>query len=533
MTPGPDEGTLVSAPAPASAGAGLAKAAGIISLGNVSSRLLGMARELVKAHLFGATGLVSAFEVANVVPTMLFDLLVGGMISSALVPVLSDYVHSERTRDEFWQLVSTLLSIAAVFLVAIVLLAELLAPQIAWLFGARHFEDPTLWPAATRLLRISLPAILFLNVAGLVTGALYSLKRFTLPAFSATIFNATVVVVALLNPDRIEGLAWGVLIGALLQVLLQLPRLEWRQLRWRWQLTHPALRRIIGLYLPIVLGVVVSQVAIAISYNLATMTGDESIALMRYATTLIQFPLGLVGTAVSIAILPTLAQQAARKDGESDFKGTLAQGLNLELILIIPATVGLFVLAQPIVALAFERGGFLPAATRETATVLRFYLIGLPFAAIDQLLIFASYARKNTLTPALVGVLSVAVYLLVALVLIRPLGLYSLMIADSVKHMVHAGVMAYLLRHRFEGTRDRILATAAKAVLASTLMGLAVWALSTALPAPSTLTTRLVVVGGGGLAGLALYGFLIGLLQVREAQMLWNLVRSGFHRLVP
>jgi len=531
MTPGPDEGTLGPAPAPAVVG--VAKAAGIISLGNVSSRLLGMARELVKAHLFGATGLVSAFEVANLVPTMLFDLLVGGMISSALVPVLSDYVQSERARDEFWKLVSTLLSVAAVFLTAIVLLAQLLAPQLTWLFGARHFEDPTLWPAATRLLRITLPAILFLNIAGLLTGALYSLKRFTLPAFSAAVFNATVVVVALLNPNRIEGLAWGVLLGALLQVLLQLPRLDLRGLRWRWQLAHPALRRIIGLYLPIVLGVVVSQVAIAISYNLATKTGDESVAIMRYATTLIQFPLGLIGTAVSIAILPTLAQQAARKDGEADFRGTLAQGLNLELILIIPATVGLFVLAHPIVALAFERGGFLPAATRETATVLRFYLFGLPFAAIDQLLIFASYARKNTLTPALVGVLSVAVYLLVALFLIGPLGLYSLMIADSIKHMVHAGVMAYLLRGRFEGTRDRILSTAGKALLASTVMGLAVWALSAALPAATTLAGRVLVVGGGGLVGLALYSLLIGLLQVREAQMLWSLIRSRLDRVIP
>jgi putative peptidoglycan lipid II flippase len=531
MTPGPDNGTLASTPA--SPVAGVARAAGIISLGNVSSRLLGMARELVKAQLFGATGLVSAFEVANAVPTMLFDLLVGGMISSALVPVLSDYVGSERARDEFWRLTSTLLSVSAVLLAAIVVLAELLAPQIAWLFGARHFEDPTLWPAATHLLRIILPAILFLSIAGLLTGALYSLKRFTLPAFTAAVFNATVVVVALLNPERIEGLAWGVLAGAVLQVIMQFPHLEWKELRWRWSLAHPALRRMIKLYLPIVLGVVVSQVAIAISYNLATRTGDESVAIMRYATTLIQFPLGLVGTAVSVAILPTLAQQASSHDGDAAFRGTLAQGLNLELVLIIPATIGLFVLARPIVALAFERGGFLPAATRETATVLRFYLIGLPFAAVDQLLIFASYARKNTLAPALVGVLSVVVYLLVAFLLIGPLGLYSLMIADSVKHMVHAGTMVYLLRRRLGGVRDGILRTAAKALLASGLMGSVVWALSGLVPEASTLVHRIILVGGGGLVGLGLYGLLIGLFRVREAQLLWGLIRSRLPRGIP
>lgn len=531
MTPGLEEGTL--APAPASAVAGVARAAGIISLGNVSSRLLGMAREFVKAHLFGATGLVSAFEVANVVPTMLFDLLVGGMISSALVPVLSDYVHSERAQDEFWRLVSTLLSIGAVLLAAIVVLGELLAPQIAWLFGARHFDDPTLLPAATRLMRIILPAIFFFNIAGLLTGALYSLKHFTLPAFAAAVFNATVVVAALMNPERIDSLAWGVLVGALLQVAMQFPRLEWRKLRWQWQLAHPALRRIISLYIPIVLGVVVSQVAIAISYNLATQTGDASVAIMRYATTLIQFPLGLVGTAVSVAILPTLAQQATNSDRDTAFIGTLAHGLNLEIILIVPATVGLFVLAHQIVALAFERGGFLPAATWETATVLRYYLIGLPFAAIDQLLIFASYARKNTLTPALVGVVSVGVYLLVAFLLIEPLGLYSLMIADSVKHMVHAGSMAYLLRRRLGALRNGILNTTTKALFASLVMGLAVWALADILPPASTSIRRLIVVGGGGLVGFALYAVLVALLQVHEARLLCSLIRSRLCRRAP
>ena len=175
---------------------GVAKAAGIISLGNVASRVLGLARESVKANLFGATGLVSAFEVANIVPTMIFDLLIGGMISSALVPVLSDYVGPEGERKEFWRLASTLLSLAAVFLAAFVVLAELLAPQIAWLFGARNFDDPTLWPISTQLLRIMLPAVLFLNLSGLLTGILYSLKRFTLPAFTAAAFNTSIVVVS-------------------------------------------------------------------------------------------------------------------------------------------------------------------------------------------------------------------------------------------------------------------------------------------------------------------------------------------------
>ena len=508
---------------------GVARAAGIISLGNVASRALGLAREFVKADLFGATGLVSAFEVANIVPTIIFDLLVGGMISSALVPVLSDYGDSKRGRREFWQLVSTLLSLAAVVLAAFVVLAELFAPQIAWLFGARNFTDPALWPITTRLLRIMLPAVLFLNLSGLVTGTLYSLKRFTLPALTAAAYNAAIVVAALLWPERIASLAWGVLAGAIGQVILQLPALDLGQLHWRWNLGHPALRKIVRLYLPIVLGVIVSQAAIAISYNLATETGDASVATMRYATTLIQFPLGLVATAISVAILPTLARQANPDQNiaaPGSFQSTLAQGLRLVIILIIPATVGLFVLARPIVALAFEHGDFTAADTGLTAHVLRFYLIGLPFAAIDQLLIFAFYARKNTLAPALVGVLSVAVYLIVALALLEPMGLFSLMIADSIKHMVHAGVMTYLLHRRFGGIWSEITLTAGKAILASLVMGSAVWAAAAALPDLPALLQRLLVVGCGGTAGLLIYTLLISRLNVPEVQLLRDLIRS-------
>ncbi len=399
-----------------------------------------------------------------------------------------------------------------------------MAPQIAWLFGARHFDDPTLWAETSRLLRVMLPAVLFLNLSGLVTGALYSLRRFSLPAFAVAAFNASIVIGALLRPDRIDSLAWGVLAGAIVQILMQLPGLQLGRLRWRLQARHPALRRIILLYLPIVLGVLVSQVAIAISYNLATQTGDESVAMMRYATTLIQFPVGLVATAVSVAILPTLARQATQPDGDTDFNATLAHGLRLVLILILPATVGLYVLAHPIVGLAFEHGDFLPSATNQTSIVLRYYLLGLPFAAVDQLLIFAFYARRNTLAPALVGVLSVGVYLVIAMILIRPLGLYSLMIADSVKHMVHAGVMTWLLQRHTGGLHDQILSTGAKAVLSSAVMGAAVWGLFLVVSPGTELLRRLVVVVGGGGIGLVTYSIILKRLYVPELDALQSLL---------
>jgi putative peptidoglycan lipid II flippase len=492
--------------------------------------MVGLAREYVKADLFGATGLVSAFEVANIVPTMIYDLLVGGIISSALVPVMSDHAAPGRDRGEFWRLGSTLFSLAAVSLAIIVVVGELLAPQIAWLFGARNFQDPSLQQITTDLLRVMLPAVLFLNMSGLIAGTLFSLQRFTLPAFTAAVYNTTIVIVALLRPDQIGSLAWGVLAGSAAQLLLQLPGLELRQIRWVWNPGHPALRRIGKLYVPIALGVIVSQVAIGISYNLATQTGDESVALMRYATNLVQLPLGLVATAISVAILPTLAQQALLPSADPQFKTTLAHGLTVLMVLILPAATGMFVLARPIVGLAFEHGDFTSAATQTTSTVLRLYLLGLPFAAVDQLLIFAFYARKNTLTPALVGVASVVIYLAVAQLLIRPLGLYSLMIADSVKHVMHAAMMTLLLHRAIGGLSSRVGITALKALGASVTMGLVVWAVAEVTPASENLAGWLAAVGLGGTAGLVTYGLLVKQLDILELNAIRDRVLA---RLLP
>ncbi len=314
------------------------------------------------------------------------------------------------------------------------LLVVLFAPQIAWLVGANEFSNPALTGIAIDLMRMAAPTILFLGIASVLTGALFALKRFTVPAFIGAAFNGTIVIIALLRPDQITSLVWGMLFGSLLQIVLQLVALRDARLRWQFDWHHPAVRRILKLYAPILAGLVVNQLAIALSYNLATRTGDQSISYMKFATTLYQFPLGLVVTALSVATLPTLARQAT--DKLLAFKQTLSEGLRLVITLILPATAGLFALAVPIVSLLFEHGEFNTQDTEITALVLRVYLIGLPFAAVDQMLIFSSYARKDTWRPALVGVISIIIYSITAVILLRPLGLLSLMVADSVKHVV-------------------------------------------------------------------------------------------------
>jgi putative peptidoglycan lipid II flippase len=518
-------------------GGDIAQAALIVALGNVSSRFLGLVRETVISHLFGATGMVSAFRVASIVPTMTYDLLIGGMISAALVPVFSDYVTPDK-REELCRLASALFTLVAVVFSAVVLILEIAAPGVAWLLGGGF--DPDLLAETTRLMRLILPAVLFLGLSGAAAGLLYADKRFVYPAFGASVFNAGIVLMALFFGDRvgIASLSLGVLLGSILQLAIQLPGLRDMGLSFSLDLRHPGLRRMGGLYLPVALGLIVSQVGIGIDRNLASRTGEQSIAWMQNATTLIQFPLGLVAVAVSTAVLPSLSRLASSAD-MARFRRTLGMGLRVVILLIVPATAGLLILATPVVALLFEHGAFKPYDTVRTVQALRLYLIGLPFAAIDQLLIFAFYARKDTRTPVLVGVLGVLTYLIVALTLITPLGMLGLVLANSIQLSSHALIMLYLAHRYFDGLRDQGLGkSAAKVLIASAVTGVAVlitipWL--TRLAAVSATWGELLVVLSGGCLGLLIYGIMTWMLRVEDVTYLRKMVTarlaSGLQRI--
>ncbi len=533
---------------------GVVQAAAVLAVGNVFSRILGLVRETVKANLFGATGLLAAFEVAAYIPVSLFDLIIGGMVNSSLVPVFSDYA-TEKRRAELWQVLSMVLSAAALLLLLVVAVVEIFTPQVAGIIGARNFSDPKLTETAVRLMRLAAPAVFFMSIASILTGVLYALKRFTIPAFMGAVLNGAIVVSALLRPGQIDSLVWGLLAGSLLQIVLQwlaLRQASAAQMRltWRLELRHPAIRRILQLYTPIIGGLIITQLAVALSLNLATRIGDNSIAYMKFATTLIQFPLGLIVTALSIATLPTLSRQAL---GELEtFKQTMAEGIRLVITLILPATVGLFALATPIVALLFEHGEFTAHDTQVTAIVLRVYLLGLPFAAVDQMLVFASYARKDTLRPALVGVVSIIIYLATAVLLRQPLGalgqawaqaiglpaspgletlsngLLSLMVADAIKHMTHTALMVWLLRRQLAGWRGYgVTAVTLKSLLAATATGISAAAAAQQLARllPDGLPANALLVTLAGVSGIVIYAGMSYLLDIREARALPRLLR--------
>jgi putative peptidoglycan lipid II flippase len=410
---------------------GLARSASTLGLGNVTSRVIGVAREAVISWFFGSSGELSAFNLAARVPAMIYDLLVGGMLSAALVPVFSDYARAEK-RQELARVASAVLSLIAIAMGVIVILLEIFAVPVANILG--DFEDPALQLVLARCLRLMAPSILLFGLSGGVSGLLYALKRFNYAALGGAVFNLGIVIAApmLAGTIGIYALPLGVIGGSILQLAVMAPGRRCLRLRLSAAWGHPAVRRILRLYLPIALGLIVTQVQIIVDGRWASATGPQSVSWMRYATTLIQMPLGLVPVAVSLAALPSLSQRAAGRDWEG-FRAIFARGLRLITVLLIPATVGLWVLAVPLIALLFQHGNFTAADTEMTANALRLYLLGLPFAGVDFLLNYSFYARQNTRTPAIVGVIAVGLYFVVAASLKGPYGYLGLVFADSVK----------------------------------------------------------------------------------------------------
>ncbi len=533
-------------------GPGLARSAGLLALGSVGSRVVGLLREMVIATWFGAGGPVSAFRVAAQVPTLLYDLLVGGMLSAALVPVLSQTIQrsgetaqrsgdtaqrsgdtAQRDRSEFARLAGVLLGVFGTLLALLAVALWAAAPWLATLLaGGFRAENPELLALTTRLLRLMAPAVWFFSLAGLLTAFLYALQRFSFPALATALFNLGVVLCVPLLASRIgiAAAALGVLAGSLAQVgvLAWDVRRAGYSLRPRFEWRHPALRRIVRLYLPVAAGLAVMLFQVGLDRRLASGTGAQSIAWMANATTLQQMPLGLISVAIALAALPSLSRSFAAGD-EGAFRRTLGQGLRFVLLLITPAAVALALLAEPVTRLLFERGAFTPQDTQAVAGALRIYLVGMLFAAVDFPLNYAYYARGNTLLPALVGMASVAVYVAVALTLVEPLGYRGLVWADTAKQAAHAVTMLLLLGRTLQRLQAGMVRGLWPLALAAGAMALAL-ALVDALLARAGMAgvpadlLRVVVAGG---AGGAVYVAVLRVLRVEEMAGVWQRLGIG------
>ncbi|HEX2034590.1 MAG TPA: murein biosynthesis integral membrane protein MurJ [Chloroflexota bacterium] len=529
MRPPPAVGTAVHAPRLH----GLAVAAVLIMLGNVVSRLLGLVRGQTIGALFGTSYSADVFNAANRVPTMVYDLLIGGAITAALVPVFSEYAERDARRhattedpagdSDLARLAGTVLGLALAVLVPIVALLMAFAEPLMSLLGVGF--APQVQAQGILLVRLALPAVVLQGVAAVLMGVLYALHRVSLPSYSAAVYNLAIVVCALaLTPLLgVTSLVVGILVGATAQVVLQLPGLRGLRLRPRLDLAHPGVRRIVRLYAPVAAGLLVSAAVVTLDTRLASQTGEGSLAAMLYATNLVQFPLGLVATALSFAALPVLSRygQGAGGAREAGFQRTLGLGIRAALLLIVPATVALIMLRVPIVRLLYERGAFDAAGVDLTALALLYYAPQLPFVAVDQLLIAAFYAVQNTRLPVLVGVAGAGLYTVVALGTVAHLGMAGLVLANTVQNSAHAVILLVFLWRLIGTLRPLGLVGATLRVGAAGLLMAATLLLVQALrPVPEGvigLIAYLALAGGSG--GLV---YLLVLAALRSEELVYT-----------
>jgi putative peptidoglycan lipid II flippase len=518
----------------------LVASASFIMVGNLLSSLLGMVRLQVLNGLFGQGAETGAFFAALRIPQQFFDLLVGGAISGALIPTFVDYSAPEKRR-ELWRIFSTIITLVALLTGLVAGLLILFAPL--YLPALIQFQDSSTYTLTLALTRLVLPSVLILGLFAVGAAMLYALRSVIFASWASGLYHVGIIlgaaagVIILGQHYGIYGAAAGVLLGALGEVTLIGIGLARQGARYRpaLDLKHPAVRQIARLYGPVMLGLVISVIGQQIDLRLATSTGEANVGALASGNALVQFPVGLVAAALSFAILPTLTSHAS--DGNTnEFKRTLRLGIKLGLLLMIPAMVGLAVLRQPVVAVILRHGAFDAAAVDRTSLALLNYSYQLPFLVLDQLLIAAFYARKNTRTPVLIGIVGWLFYLAVALPLVGSIGMPALAFANTFQNSMHALILLVLLRRAIGPLAgEGLLGALGKICLAAGIMGALCWALLQLVsPLPlfslAHFTGQLLTVAITAGAGTLAYLVLIRLFGLEEMRLLGNIIRRRLAR---
>ena len=428
------------------------RALGSIGSATLLSRILGYVRDMVVALTFGAGPVTDAFFVAFRIPNILRRLLGEGALSTAVIPVFSDYTVN-RTREELLRMCSVVLAAALTVLTLVSLLGILFAPWIVTVIAPGFASDVGQWQLATLLTRVMFPYLLLVGLSALAMAGLQAHNRFFAAALGPAVLNVGMIGAVLLLHSRVEppivSLAIGVLAGGLGQLLVQLPGLGREGLLVAPALDrrHPALRRIVRLLLPSVFGLAAVQVSVFVNTLLASLLPSGSISYLYYADRVMEFPLGVFGIALASAALPTMARQGAAGDTRGVAQ-TLNFALRMSFYIAAPATVGLIILRTPITRILFERGQFGPAETAATATALAWYAAGLVGFSGARIAAQAFYAFSEPGTAVRCGAVSVGAGIVAALALMVPLGHAGLAAASSVGAYVNVLMLMLAARRR-------------------------------------------------------------------------------------
>ncbi len=519
----------------------IAKPAGTVAFFTFLSRILGLLRDMVVAFSFGAAAHADAFFIAFRIPNMLRRMVAEGALTASFLPVYVDQLENRGT-EEAQKVADIVFTILAIVLSLITLAGVAFSPWIIRVFAPGFLKVPGEFELAVSLNRIIFPYIFLVSLVALCMGVLNARGHFAAPAASPILLNVFMILGALwlsrwFDPP-IYGLAIGVVAGGVFQLLLQVPALAGKGVRFRpdFSFRHPAVRRIGLLFLPAAFGAAVYQLNLFISNVLASFLPEGSISYLWYASRLLEFPLGVFGMALATAAFPSLSQQSSRKD-DSRFHGIFEDTLGLITFVTFPAMVGLMVLGLPIVEVLFQRGAFGPLMTSRTAAALLYYCIGMWPIAASRIVVSAFYSVQDTRTPVKLSFIAFVANVVLSLLLMGPMLHCGLALANSLSALLNAAMLFYAFRERMGRwglgwVRD----TGVKVVLASAAMGAGLLALQRVLGwgeacpfASKCLRLALWIAAGGGIYVLACF-----VLRVKELDSIrGSLVGRGSRAKIP
>jgi len=456
------------------------RSAGKVSLATLISRILGLVREQVFAYLFGAGMAADAFVAAFRIPNLLRDMFAEGALSAAFIPTFTEKLTTSGQPEAF-RIARILFTFLLLAVSALVTAGIIFAPAVVNEIAGGFEDAPGKISLTIELARIMMAFLLLVSLAALVMGILNSLGVFGVPAFAPTLLNVGMIVAGFLicpffDPPII-GMALGVLLGGLGQLLFQVPSAYKRGFRFglNFNFSDPAFIRIIKLMIPMAVGFSATQINVFIVTRIAASLGEGSVAYLNYAFRLMHLPLGIFALAIATVSLPEISRYAALGD-RTQMAAAYLRSLRLGLFLVIPAEVVMVFGGETIIAALFQHGRFTAADTAAAAQALAFYSIGLLTYAAVRITVPVFYAFKETAKPIIASVISVAVNISLCYVLKDQLGFRGLALAASLAGFANVGLLLLLLRRRLpELSYKRELGPLGRVILANLILAAAIF----------------------------------------------------------
>jgi len=514
----------------------IARAAGIVMFALALSMLIGLFRRVLIANAFGTNLEIEAFAAANRVSETLFNLVAGGALASAFIPTYSTLL-TRGEKEGSWKLASAVGNLIVIILSLLTLLAAMFAPQIVrYLLAPGFSNNPFKEELTIKLLILMLPSAVIFGLSGLVMAILNSHQRFFIPALAPSMYSLGMIfgLVFLVPGFGIFGLAWGVLIGAILHLLIQLPSLI--KLGGHYFATlglkyAPVIEvaRLIG---PRLIGVAVVQLNFWVNVWLASYMIEGSVNGLLFAFTLLLMPQSIIAQSIAIAAMPTFSEQYARNQ-VGDLRNSLADSLRGILLLTIPATIGLVILRHELVVLVYQRGEFTDFSTELVSWALLFYAFGLVAHSLVEILSRAFYAMHDTKTPVFIGILAMSLNVIFSITFamffdrLGWLTLGGLALANSLATALEAIGLIFIMRRRLGGMNGSLIIRATvQACIGTFFMGAIIWVwlrLGSTYPNWFITISSIVV-------GSALYLAVLYLIRVPEIRTLSSRVNQYLKR---